>query len=796
MRRLPLFATLFALAACGPSGKITGKIVLPGDASNVSVTAVGPVTRVAAVGSDGAYTFENLPDGMYLVETSNVPSTVERSQSARVEVKDGAGTAPDMTFKGLGGISGRVSAPSGVNGAEVFLAGQPFRTVTSDDGQFEFSNLPVGEYTLAAAHAGYEPVSTKVTVTYNQVASNQTLTLSQVARGQGRISGVARYFNKTDHSNITVTVVENPLVTARTDAEGKYTLIGAPLGYVTLSFSSQGYDTRTFPNVLSAQGGELKAGDVRLFITTQKFAGSVNGLSFSTDQSRMVFIGYPDLGDQYWLYAMDTTTPAKAVKLMPAADTTLSGYWQADSKKVAVSFSSARDQLWGVDLEAGTARLISRRVATAYYTYTRTVADKVFYIEYDDKAELNLWVWSFAGGTSTRIDKITSDLFNCNFGKARDWPAAYFLLSSTGRVAYTSPGATAGVVDFKEWSGSGTRVLSTTPLNCLAYLGGSETLMGLRDGTTSANWEVVNLSGASTTPLLSRPAGNVVAAGITGDRNYIFATHLEGASYKVTMISAASGNMYDPYTGGQPLEVVAQPNGGAVAIRLNNELRFAHGSGSPNTPIVGVGTPAVIWAPKGKKAAAYFSTDQQMLLIDGQTFTSSTLGPAAPDVFGIFPGRFSPLDGYLAWRQGTTAPYTTRLTKTAGPSAVTLPTNSSGTYGAIIFGPADQLAYLNETDSDRLIALTPGTVTDVNRNIISAAGCSFSGDDSRLLVRDGQGSVDGQKIFLYRGDGANEVVHEYDTSMSCYSPQGTNKYLFLDGSSTGAPPGWHLLTTP
>src|SRR5687768_13140662 len=126
--RLVLVLTPFTLAlllpACGPSGELTGKLTLAGDASAATVLLTGPVTRVAAVSSDGAYTFDSLPDGLYLLEAS-VPSTLERAQSARVEVKGSSSAAPELSFTATGGVSGRVTAPSGVVGAEVFIPGTP-----------------------------------------------------------------------------------------------------------------------------------------------------------------------------------------------------------------------------------------------------------------------------------------------------------------------------------------------------------------------------------------------------------------------------------------------------------------------------------------------------------------------------------------------------------------------------------------------------------------------------------------------------------------------------------------------
>jgi hypothetical protein len=73
---------------------------------------------------------------------------------------------------GHGAVQGRIIDPSGaiLPGARVQLDPLGFTTVTNSQGEFTFSNIPAGNYTLSVQYVGFGRVSTSVTVSANQIA--------------------------------------------------------------------------------------------------------------------------------------------------------------------------------------------------------------------------------------------------------------------------------------------------------------------------------------------------------------------------------------------------------------------------------------------------------------------------------------------------------------------------------------------------------------------------------------------------------------------------------------------------
>lgn len=788
MKRLFVLATAAALSfACGPSGKLTGKVtVTGGDPSAVTVSLSGAASKVAAVQADGTYAFDSLPDGDYLVEAF-APSTMEERQTARADVKSGSGTAQDLTFQGVGRISGRVSAPTGVAGAEVFVAGTSQRLVLADDGTFTFKNVPSGTVTLAAVKDGYDPASINVQVPFNAEAQNQNLALSTVAKGSGKISGYARFFNKTDHSGITVQVAENPAISTTTDASGSYTLIGAPLGYVTLKFLAQGYEPRTVQNVLSAQGGVLRPQDVTLSYAHPILEGSLIAATQSPDQSKLIAVARAPFSDTSSLYVLDLVagTSKRVADSFPSAG--LTARWREDQKRAVVISNSNTRELWALNVETGELKLMTAQARILYSLFLEFGGEKVFYEVADENGQPVLAQFDFATGQSTTIDRTTSLNSSCTgitYGPL--YSSSEFDASSAGKVVYRIPSGTV-----REWNGTISRDLPTG-INCVSYSGANETLVSVRDD--GSNYEILNLNGASPVSLLNKPTSSIYRVALTSDGRYALMTWADSAAGQIRVFSA-------PIAGGSPLELFAsssnaafllQPGGSHLAIYNGPSIKLVDASGVDGQTFNGAGGALMAWSPAGKRFSFLWGAAQELWLADPMNvIPAQNLGIAPPD-YGVPPIRFSPKDGYAAWRQ---SPSTTRLTRIAGYANVDLPSDSVAPYTNIVFGPNDQLALVRDANTDRIASLSTMGFKDVQRSLfaLSGSGVSFAADDTQLFARENT-SYD-SPVFSVKPDGTFVRIATLDSG-SAWPLPGGHSIAIIDQGSGASPPGVYTVTAP
>ena len=140
----------------------------------VTLTDVtGEVVGSARSGSDGAYSFERLTGGSYVLTAQ---SHDHRPLARGIEVDESGALACDLVMSGGGRLTGTVVAAGdgrGVREATVTLVdaeGQVVAaTTTGEDGDYLFDDLGAGRYTLTAA--GYAPVALPVTVEEDAVSA-------------------------------------------------------------------------------------------------------------------------------------------------------------------------------------------------------------------------------------------------------------------------------------------------------------------------------------------------------------------------------------------------------------------------------------------------------------------------------------------------------------------------------------------------------------------------------------------------------------------------------------------------
>jgi hypothetical protein len=167
------------LAATGGGGatySISGTVTSGGGPlAGVTMTLSGAATGTTTTDSNGNYTFSNLANGNYTVTPSMTGYTF--SPASRTVTISGANvTGQNFTGTPTGGgtfsISGRVTVAGGsvslpLSGVTMTLSGAATGTTTTNsNGNYTFSNLANGNYTVTPSMTGYtfSPASRTVTI--------------------------------------------------------------------------------------------------------------------------------------------------------------------------------------------------------------------------------------------------------------------------------------------------------------------------------------------------------------------------------------------------------------------------------------------------------------------------------------------------------------------------------------------------------------------------------------------------------------------------------------------------------
>jgi hypothetical protein len=247
--RAALCAAVVGLIACGSPavGTIAGKVVFSdgSDASGLSVTLVGGVGQTVKSSGGGNYSFEKLPDGIYLVSV-DAADTKEHKLSFASTVKGTEPTAaPDLTFTSTGNITGKVTLGGAMMpavGATVYLGGSDHVAFTDAAGAYTFQDIPAGDYTLVARATGTIAQSATAMLKVKRGKNDgPALALADDLGVTGKLEGVVYYFNFDKPAGIKVSVAD---VSANTDDKGFFSLT-LPPGTYTLIAEAAGYPKQT-----------------------------------------------------------------------------------------------------------------------------------------------------------------------------------------------------------------------------------------------------------------------------------------------------------------------------------------------------------------------------------------------------------------------------------------------------------------------------------------------------------------------------------------------------------------------
>lgn len=230
----------------GPTGSVSGTVVDDQTHAPIAGAAISYSSGGAATDGDGNYSLPNVSPGAVVI-TATAPGYA--TSSATVTVAEGQNTNQNFfltasaTTSTTGTISGTVvdvNDGAGISGATVRYDGGS--TTTDKSGNFTFSNVPSGTYSVSASASGYFTETNSVTVSGGPATS----TTIQLPTG-GILSGtVASSGAAVGGATVSISggkVASTKTVT--TNSSGAYYTSWVPVGTYTVTVTATGYATQT-----------------------------------------------------------------------------------------------------------------------------------------------------------------------------------------------------------------------------------------------------------------------------------------------------------------------------------------------------------------------------------------------------------------------------------------------------------------------------------------------------------------------------------------------------------------------
>lgn len=222
------------LFACGPAGKITGRVTVEGgDSAGIAVFAYGPSSGATVTGADGAFTFAGLPDGEYVVRATVRDADVEEA-SASTTITQGGTAAPEpvLNFKASSAtVTGKVVFADGSEASNLSVIATGPETVgtrTETNGSFSFTKIKNGAYVISVEVRDTREGRVGIGVDASGTKDVGELRLTPV----GQLKGVVSY-GGMPAEGVSV-FVPGTSTSATTDAQGVFALVNVPTGTQTV----------------------------------------------------------------------------------------------------------------------------------------------------------------------------------------------------------------------------------------------------------------------------------------------------------------------------------------------------------------------------------------------------------------------------------------------------------------------------------------------------------------------------------------------------------------------------------
>ncbi|WP_253816463.1 carboxypeptidase regulatory-like domain-containing protein [Myxococcus xanthus] len=261
-------STLVNLSLSRERSSVTGVIQLEGSSNHAgAVVTLVEASLNATTNAEGQFNIENVMTGTYTLRVRR-ESYVDAQQT--VEVRVNQPSQVNLTLLLVrGDVAGTVQLSDGAtpSGVTITVTQTGANTTTNAQGQFTFTGLPLGTYTLTAQKEGYAVVQQSVTVRTGAAA---TVAFTLV-RAQGRVVGTAVLEGASSHGGITVTLAETGATTT-TNSQGSFTFNNVAAGTYTVEARLSGYAVARE----SVQVQENQAASVSLSLTRER--GNVAGV--------------------------------------------------------------------------------------------------------------------------------------------------------------------------------------------------------------------------------------------------------------------------------------------------------------------------------------------------------------------------------------------------------------------------------------------------------------------------------------------------------------------------------------
>ena len=371
MSRLKLLAAAMLLAlpiisACGddvppppPTGSIDGLVSIEGQGiDGVSVTLSNGATVTTANG--GMFRFDGVEAGAYTVTISNTPDDASFNQTSAAATIATDGENVTVNFPGTwirtAAIMGTVTVENeGLSGVTVKLSGMSdSETLTDGSGQYAFSGLRAGNYTVQIS--GFDE---------EDVAFGSTQSTAAVAVGESKVVTFEGTYLRASAITGQVTVEDNPLEgvtvslqgkgedrTATTNGAGQFTFSELRRGDYSVGITNPDADEYSFEvtsrTITIAHGETASASFEGVLLRTASIIGTVTVENVGGIPDVMVTIQGGEKGQEL------TATTNDAGQF---------SFTQLYAGDYSVGISGFDDDLYGFDVT--TATITVERKATA-----------------------------------------------------------------------------------------------------------------------------------------------------------------------------------------------------------------------------------------------------------------------------------------------------------------------------------------------------------------------------------------------------------------------------------------------
>jgi hypothetical protein len=153
-----------------PSGVITGRALAPDGVTPISGATVRlhnnanyySVIQQATTAGDGSYRFDAIPLGIYILDALDSTGRLRAKANTVTLSSNGEIVTANMTFVGLGTVTGRVLNPNGTAAPSIrvdlrsanSVIGGSFSATTNNLGTYTIGGVPTGNFTVTARDTG------------------------------------------------------------------------------------------------------------------------------------------------------------------------------------------------------------------------------------------------------------------------------------------------------------------------------------------------------------------------------------------------------------------------------------------------------------------------------------------------------------------------------------------------------------------------------------------------------------------------------------------------------------------